>query len=162
MVTPSTLTFLSHVLTRVNQFSGGGLVLPRRKAITMISLTDCVVGRSAWMVSLSPACRLGTMAMGSDLSPRCTCTSIFGPVRSKRPPATTCAEAAGLRHAVAASARTMLRNVFFAAAAIAPSLDGCDDRVAACRAVAALSPGRARHLCNAKNPSWAYSRMDIA
>ena len=83
ITTPSSRTCLFQVSTFVNQFSGGGLVEPRRNAGIMRKRTDSPSGMSGWIQRRSPACRLGTREIGSVFPARVTLTSILGPARSK-------------------------------------------------------------------------------
>src|ERR1035437_901143 len=81
--TPSLRGPRAQVSTRVNQSLGGGLVAPRRKATTRTKWVDWLSGRSGWIQSRSPGIRLEVWLMGRVMSPLLTCTSTFGPVRSK-------------------------------------------------------------------------------
>jgi len=68
----------------VNQWSGGSLVVPRRKATISNRWFDCVAGRSVLTRSVSFGCNSGTCAIGKVSVPRVTYTSILGPGRSNR------------------------------------------------------------------------------
>ena len=86
---PSSRTFVSQVSMRMNQLSGGGLVLPRRKTQIRRYWTDCVGGQVGVKPELVAGLEIGDRGDGQGLPVRVTRTSILGPMRSKR--ASACA-----------------------------------------------------------------------